>query len=94
MKTRIKISQNRKQWLIQPFLWLIRLYQYLMTGRPSPCRFVPTCSNYALDAFEQYGILRGIYLIFRRLARCHPLVRSGGDPVPKMHFERDCNRAG
>jgi|TARA_B100000959_G_C14945883_1_gene609879 hypothetical protein len=58
-------------------------YQYLTAGRPTPCRYVPTCSNYALDALEVHGSFHGIKLIFKRLIRCHPFEKSNGwDPVP------------
>jgi putative membrane protein insertion efficiency factor len=61
----------------------VRLYQRVTAGRPSPCRYVPTCSNYALDAFERHGALRGSALVMRRVARCHPWGGHGWDPVPE-----------
>ncbi len=66
---------------------LVRGYQGLRAGRPSPCRFVPTCSNYALDSLEEHGALRGAWLSLRRLTRCHPWGGHGWDPVPegKLH---------
>ena len=61
----------------------IRLYRALGTGRPSPCRYWPTCSQYALEALEAHGALRGSWLTARRLLRCHPWARrSGVDLVP------------
>jgi uncharacterized protein len=61
----------------------IRVYQLtlspLFTGS---CRFEPSCSRYAMGAFEQHGLTRGAWLAFRRLARCHPLGGAGLDPVP------------
>ncbi|MCC5951487.1 MAG: membrane protein insertion efficiency factor YidD [Acidimicrobiia bacterium] len=68
---------------------LVHLYQRLMAGRASPCRFVPSCSTYALDAYEHHGFLKGSWLSVRRLARCHPWGGSGWDPVP----DRDGHRA-
>ena len=62
----------------------IRLYQAAQAGRPSPCRYWPTCSQYALEALEGYGAVRGSWLTVRRLLRCHPwAARSGVDPVPE-----------
>ena len=61
----------------------VRGYQRVTAGRPSPCRYVPTCSSYALEAYEEHGFLRGSWLTVRRLSRCHPWGRSGWDPVPK-----------
>ena len=49
---------------------------------PRACRFVPTCSEYALEAVERHGALRGSWLAVTRLLRCHPLARAGYDPVP------------
>jgi putative membrane protein insertion efficiency factor len=63
-------------------LGLVRRYQTLVDGRPSPCRFVPTCSSYALDSLDRHGAVRGSWLILRRLGRCHPWGGHGWDPVP------------
>ncbi|MEC9426856.1 MAG: membrane protein insertion efficiency factor YidD [Actinomycetota bacterium] len=60
----------------------VRVYQRVFDGRPTPCRFVPTCSDYALDALEQQGATRGVVLIAGRLCRCHPWGGHGWDPVP------------
>lgn len=68
----------------RPLLALIRLYQLLRAGRPSPCRFVPSCSDYAAQAVQEHGALRGGWLAARRVGRCHPLGRSGYDPVPPV----------
>lgn len=63
---------------------LIRLYQYLVSPvLGNHCRFYPSCSSYAVDAFEQYGTLKGTYLTLRRLSRCHPWHEGGYDPVPE-----------
>ena len=62
---------------------LVRLYQLTLSpwvGRS--CRFVPTCSNYAIEALEKYGAVKGTYLTIYRLLRCHPLGGRGLDPVP------------
>lgn len=62
---------------------LVRLYQRLTSGRPSPCRFYPSCSNYALEALELHGAWRGTGLAMRRLSRCRPLGPHGVDLVPE-----------
>lgn len=61
---------------------LFRGWQRVRAGRPSPCRFVPTCSAYGIEAVEQHGALRGGALAARRVLRCHPWGRFGYDPVP------------
>ncbi len=60
----------------------IKGYQYVSAGRPSPCRHVPSCSTYAIEAVEQHGAVRGTGLAVRRLGRCHPWGTQGYDPVP------------
>jgi putative membrane protein insertion efficiency factor len=64
---------------------LVRVYQRVTVNRPSPCRYVPTCSTYALDALELHGFFRGLWLTTRRIARCHPWGGQGLDPVPAPH---------
>lgn len=61
---------------------LVRAYQGLRAGRPSPCRYWPTCSAYAVEAIETHGAARGSWLSVRRIARCHPWGGAGVDPVP------------
>jgi putative membrane protein insertion efficiency factor len=60
----------------------VRGYQHVRAGRPSPCRFEPSCSNYALEALDTHGAVRGSWLSIRRLSRCHPWGGHGWDPVP------------
>lgn len=62
---------------------VIRAYQLARTGRVSPCRFTPTCSQYAVEALERHGAGRGLALTVRRLGRCRPGGPSGYDPVPE-----------
>ena len=66
------------------FLFLIRLYQRRVSPyTPSRCRFRPTCSAYAYEAINKYGVLKGGWLAIRRLLRCHPFYKGNPyDPVP------------
>ncbi len=61
----------------------LRLYQHAFSWRVSPCRYVPSCSTYAIEAVEVHGAIRGLWLAARRLGRCHPWGGHGWDPVPE-----------
>jgi uncharacterized protein len=64
-------------------LWLLRGYKRAISPLFLPsCRYVPTCSEYAAEAIERYGVVRGSMMALGRLLRCHPFVRGGFDPVP------------
>ena len=67
-------------------LWLIRMYRkHISPARPPCCRFIPTCSTYALEAVEIHGALKGSLLAIRRVMRCHPFHKEKDfiyDPVP------------
>jgi putative membrane protein insertion efficiency factor len=67
---------------------LVRGYQKVMGGRPSPCRFVPSCSTYSLEAFQAHGFFRGLWLTTKRIARCNPWGGTGYDPVPEARPHR------
>ncbi len=62
---------------------LVRTYQVARAGRLSPCRFTPTCSEYAAQAIARHGTRRGLALTVRRLGRCRPGGPFGPDPVPE-----------
>ena|ERR1700681_295456 len=65
-------------------LWVLRLYKrWISPAFPPSCRFVPTCSEYAMEAIERYGALRGGALAAWRILRCHPFAKGGLDPVVK-----------
>ena len=71
----------------QSVLALLRGYKWAISPLlPPSCRYVPTCSEYAMEAVERYGVLRGGYLATARLLRCHPFAKGGYDPVvPAVH---------
>ena len=63
----------------------VRVYRATLSwALGGQCRFQPTCSTYALEAIERHGALKGWYLAFRRLMRCHPFCPGGYDPVPEL----------
>lgn len=72
------------KYLVQcVFLALIFFYQKCISPLfPSTCRFVPTCSQYAVEAIRKYGPFKGGWLALKRISRCHPWGGSGYDPVP------------
>lgn len=69
-------------------IWLIDLYQRGASGRPSPCRFTPSCSTYAGEALRSHGALRGLALVIWRILRCNPWGGQGYDPVPPLRAWR------
>lgn len=72
-----------KAILGSPFIFLIKLYQVLISPwLPSSCRFSPTCSEYGIEAFRKHGPIKGFYLTIKRVGRCHPWGGQGHDPVP------------
>jgi putative membrane protein insertion efficiency factor len=63
---------------------LLRMYKrWLSPALPHSCRFVPTCSEYAIEAIELHGALRGSWMALGRLLRCHPFAQAGYDPPPR-----------
>lgn len=78
-----KVWRGVKSVLSFPFVLLIKFYQVCISPlKPASCRFTPTCSQYAVEAFRKYGPLKGFYLAAKRILRCHPWGGSGYDPVP------------
>jgi hypothetical protein len=68
---------------------LVRGYQKLISPLIGPhCRFAPTCSQYAIEALAQHGVVRGLGLAVRRILRCHPFAEGGLDPVPPRRDRR------
>ncbi len=80
-RTVVGVSMNRKLLLV--FDRLIVLYQRFVSPLfPPSCRFEPTCSEYARQAVQKYGLGKGLWLAFKRVIRCHPYSAGGHDPVP------------
>ena len=68
-------------------IWLIRFYRkFISPLKPPCCRFTPTCSAYALEAFMKRGFFVGLILTVWRILRCNPFCRGGYDPVPERGF--------
>ena len=65
------------------FVYFIKFYQKAISPLKKPCcRFMPTCSNYAIEAFETHGVVKGLLLSVWRVLRCNPFCKGGYDPVP------------
>lgn len=65
-------------------IYLIQLYRHMVSPlRPATCRFMPTCSQYAVEALTEYGLIRGSWLSVVRLGKCGPWHRGGWDPIPE-----------
>lgn len=80
MRKRIRVNSISQQAL----LGLLRAYRWAISPLlPPACRYVPTCSEYAMEAVERYGALRGSAMAVWRVLRCHPFTRGGVDPVMK-----------
>lgn len=69
---------------------LVRVYQRAISPYKggSCCKYIPTCSNYAIEAFERFGAVKGFFLAAYRLLRCNPFSRGGYDPVPEKKEKR------
>ena len=62
---------------------LIRLYQLILSPLlGSNCRFMPTCSEYAMESLKSHGLIKGIFLTLKRIGKCHPWGGHGYDPIP------------
>jgi uncharacterized protein len=87
--------------VIHGLLLAIRVYrltispaQAILFGPTGGCRFTPTCSQYAMDAIREYGVLAGSWLAVKRICRCHPWSDGGHDPAPKAEGRRQKAETG
>ena len=70
------------------FILFIRFYQKFISPLfPAKCKYYPTCSQYTLEAIQEYGAIKGTYLGIKRILRCHPFHEGGYDPVPKRKIK-------
>jgi putative membrane protein insertion efficiency factor len=76
-------------------IFLLRQYKrWISPVFPPSCRYLPTCSEYATEAIERYGVIHGVALGVGRLLRCHPFAKGGYDPVLKQHAGKPCSKFG
>ena len=85
----MKSSASQPNVAVRAAVRTLGAYQAASSGRISPCRFYPSCSNYAVEAFTEHGFWRGVALTARRLGRCRPFGAHGVDLVPiPVHSHR------
>jgi uncharacterized protein len=77
------VKKRIQYLLILPFILIIRFYQLVISPHLGPrCRFIPSCSQYALEAFKKHGVFKGFVFTAKRLSKCHPFGGGGFDAVP------------
>lgn len=70
--------------LIYPLIFIIKIYQFSFSPLIGKnCRYLPTCSEYAIESLKSHGLLRGSFFTIRRILKCHPFGGHGFDPIPK-----------
>jgi putative membrane protein insertion efficiency factor len=76
---------SQLSWVRKAPIGLVRLYQWTIRPLLGPhCRYLPHCSDYAIEAFDRHGLFSGGWLTLKRLGRCHPGCAGGLDPVPDL----------
>lgn len=77
------VGHRIRQFSVWILLIPIRVYQQVISPwLPPSCRYIPTCSQYAIEALQKYGPIRGLWLAIKRILRCNPWGGHGYDPVP------------
>ena len=83
---------TRPSLAARPLVAVVRGYQVVRAGKPSPCRYWPSCSAYAVEALEIHGAVKGLGLAAWRIARCNPFGGHGVDPVPEKSVKKKASR--
>ncbi|MDA7742421.1 membrane protein insertion efficiency factor YidD [Francisellaceae bacterium] len=80
------LYQVFRKAIISLLVFILKIYQYTISPLIGPrCRFYPTCSQYAIEAIKQRGVVVGLWLMIKRLIKCHPYHEGGYDPIPSKH---------
>jgi len=83
MPMQVGVKTAMKAWITRAMCIPVRVYQLVLGPvLPPSCRFYPSCSNYAIEALHRHGPVGGLWLVVRRMLRCHPWGGDGVDPVP------------
>jgi len=76
------ILKEINRYLVKLCICLVKFYRKFISPLKGPtCRFYPTCSQYSIEAFKKYGLIKGMYLTVRRVLKCHPFHPGGYDPL-------------
>lgn len=82
MVVQMKVIKKISDFSVRVCIFLIEYYQKFISPLKGPsCRFYPTCSQYSIQAFKQYGFLKGLWLTIKRISKCHPFHPGGYDPL-------------
>ena len=74
---------------IYPLIFIIKIYQLIFSPLIGKnCRYLPTCSEYAIESLKSHGLLRGSFFVIRRILKCHPFGGHGFDPIPKRKHNK------
>lgn len=83
------MAKNHRYEMKWFFIKLIRFYQkHISANTPPSCKYIPTCSQYGIEAIERFGALKGGFLTLWRFLRCNPFSRGGYDPVPEKRMKK------